>query len=347
MAAWHGLIVAGLLMTCCPARATPAVSSDQTPPTQEVHIASDPGVVLAGSLELPNGLAPCPVVVVVLGTGPWTRGGFADIRTRLRAHGIATLIYDKRGQGRSSGAFVDTLPAMERDVAAAVAFLRTRPGIDASKIALLGISQGAVAAPEVASHDPAIAAVVALSGPVGSRADNFLTIMRANLAAGGRNRVEQDHILAATAAWMEGRSRRAAATEIAGLRAAAVNGLAANGFTRAQGEQFAATLDTLVVLSMYEAAPDEALRELHAPALLLFGTADPIIAADASLANAQAALVRNPDAMVVAVPGADHGFATADGGRRAAKGDYSIDPTLPGVTRLVADWLIARLRPSA
>ncbi|MFX7156053.1 CocE/NonD family hydrolase, partial [Acinetobacter baumannii] len=79
---------------------------------------------------------------VIAGTGPWTRGGFSAIRQRLLESGIAALQYDKRGVGSSTGTFEDTIPVMERDVAAAVAFLRARPDIDPRRIALLGLSQG-------------------------------------------------------------------------------------------------------------------------------------------------------------------------------------------------------------
>ena len=145
---------------------------------EEVRIPSDPSVVLAATLQKPASASagPVPVAVLVAGTGPWTRGGLADIRVQLLAGGIATLDYDKRGQGRSTGTFVDTLPAMERDVAAAVAFLRTRRDIDVTRVALVGQSQGAVAVPIVASRDPGIAAVVMLSGPVGARGELFLSI---------------------------------------------------------------------------------------------------------------------------------------------------------------------------
>lgn len=101
-------------------------------------------------------------------------------------------MYDKRGLGQSTGTFVDTIPAMERDVAAAVAFLRKRGDIDSRRIALMGISQGAVAAPLVASRDPDIAAVVMLSGPVGRRGELFLGILRGHLGRAGKNPLQID-----------------------------------------------------------------------------------------------------------------------------------------------------------
>jgi acetyl esterase/lipase len=132
------------LMLCIGGPAVFAQAGGQSAPGEEVRFASDPGIMLAGTLETPRGVGagPFPVVVLISGTGPWTRGGWINIRARLLASGIAILQYDKRGLGQSTGAFVDTIPAMERDVAAAVAFLRTRRDIDPRRIALVGTSQG-------------------------------------------------------------------------------------------------------------------------------------------------------------------------------------------------------------
>jgi dienelactone hydrolase len=161
---------------------------------EEVRFPSDLGTVLAGSLESPSGKGPFPAVIIISGTGRWERGGWADIRARLLANGIAALMYDKRGVGRSTGTFIDTLPAMERDVAAAVAYLRTRPDVDPRRIALLGTSQGGVAAPVVAARDPAVAAVVMLSGPVGPRGELFLGILRSHLKGAGKNPAQIDKV---------------------------------------------------------------------------------------------------------------------------------------------------------
>lgn len=305
---------------------------------EEVRITSDPGTVLAATLAKPHdfGAGPFPVAVIIAGTGPWKRGGFADIRARLLDSGIATLEYDKRGQGQSTGAFVDTLPAMERDIAAAVAFLRTRRDIDAGRIALLGQSQGAVAAPVVASRDPGIAAVVMLSGPVGPRGELFLSILRANLAAAGKNPAGIERASVAVAGWMEARSRRAGAAETAGRRQAAVAAFGEIGLA----EGALAVLDNDVVLSMYEAAPDRALATIRAPVLAVYGSRDTIIAPSLSVSAAEAALGDNPDALVVAVPGMTHELtrAVADAGGRAGG-----DGTLPVVTDTVGAWLAKRL----
>jgi len=110
----------------------------------DVRIPSDPGVVLAGTLRLPRGRGPgpFPIAVTLVGSGPGGRRTYALLSDRLLADGIATLEYDKRGTGQSTGEFLDTIPLMGRDATAAVAWLRARPDIDGSRIALVGMSQG-------------------------------------------------------------------------------------------------------------------------------------------------------------------------------------------------------------
>ncbi|HEY0013471.1 MAG TPA: alpha/beta hydrolase [Allosphingosinicella sp.] len=328
-----------LLMLCIASPAVSARTADQAPPGEEVRFASDPGTMLAGTLETPRGFGagPFPVAVIVSGTGPWVRGGWVHIRARLLASGIATFMYDKRGLGASTGEFEDTIPAMERDVAAAAAFLRTRRDIDPRRIALMGISQGAVAAPLVASRDPGIAAVVMLSGPVGPRGELFLGILRANLASGGKSPADIAHASAAVGAWMEARSRGAAASEVAPLRQAAVSAFAAMGL----GAGALDVLDNPVVLSMYEVAPDRALRAVRAPVLAIYGSRDDIIAPELSYAAAVAALADNPDALIVAVPGMTHELTRAaplPPGQAAPE-----DGTMPVVTDTVGAWLARRL----
>lgn len=310
---------------------------------EEVRYPSDPDTVIAATLEKPPPANDrrLPVVVIISGTGPWTRGGWERMRTSLHAAGLATLVFDKRGLGQSTGTFVDTIPAMQRDVAAAVNFLRTRQDIDHRRIALMGISQGAVAAPVVAAEDPAIAAVVMLSGPVGPRGKLFLDILRGHLKSAGKTSVQVDRVAAAVSAWMEARSSVADASETADLRKAAVDAFAEVGFPQDQAENFVTALDDDVVLSMFDVAPDRALEKLRMPTLAIYGSKDDVIAPFLSIEAAAAALEANPDAIVVAVPNMTHELqrSTPATSNTTASGDG----TMPIVTELVANWLAKRL----
>jgi len=71
------------------------------------------------------------------------------------------LMIDPRGQGRSGGRAMDAGWYGDRDVAAAVTFLRRQRDVDPTRIAVLGLSMGGEEAIGAAAADPAIAAVVA------------------------------------------------------------------------------------------------------------------------------------------------------------------------------------------
>jgi fermentation-respiration switch protein FrsA (DUF1100 family) len=100
-------------------------------------------------------------------------------------------------------------------------------------------------------------------------------------------------------------------------------------------------LDNPVVLSMYEAAPSEALARIRVPVLAVFGSKDDVIAPELSVAAATTALAANPDALVVSVPGAKHELAPAVEESGAAKvgGDHMV----PVVVDIVGEWLTKRL----
>jgi alpha-beta hydrolase superfamily lysophospholipase len=132
---------------------------------------------LAGTLTVPKrGAPPFPAAVMITGSGlqdrdenlwPLVRGyrPFRQIAERLAEAGIAVLRVDDRGFGGSGGnAREATTEDFAGDVAAEVAWLRQRPGIDAARIALIGHSEGGLIAPMLAARDARIAAIVLMAG---------------------------------------------------------------------------------------------------------------------------------------------------------------------------------------
>ncbi|MDE1145189.1 MAG: alpha/beta hydrolase [Azospirillaceae bacterium] len=313
---------------------------------RDVRIPSDPGVTLAGRLRLPgrHGPGPFPVVILLNGSGPGRRGVFPRIEDRLLADGIATLDYDKRGVGESTGDFVDTLELMERDATAAVAYLRARPDVDGARIGFLGLSQGGVVGPGAAANDPRIAAIVMLAGPVGAKGTMFLDAMANTLAAGGMAADRIAPIIAAARTLMEARAAGASPTTAA--RQALLDAFIAAGWTPEQAGGALATLDTPVTLSMYLAPLDDVLAKVRAPVLAVYAGDDHIVSTPKSMAAAEVALRGNPDATVVELPGLDHVF------HEPGLGDISRLPVVPPAAAapemvdLVGRWLDARLRPA-
>jgi pimeloyl-ACP methyl ester carboxylesterase len=130
---------------------------------------------LAGTLTLPkNRTGPVPAVVTISGSGPQRRDAdvlpgyepFREIADALGRRGIAVLRLDDRGTGASTGDFAAATSAdFAYDVSTALAYLQTRPEIDASRLVLLGHSEGGLIAPMVAASDTSVAAIVLMAAP--------------------------------------------------------------------------------------------------------------------------------------------------------------------------------------
>jgi dienelactone hydrolase len=91
--------------------------------------------------------------------------GFADTLAR---RGITVVLLDFAGHGASTRPFDRAV--LDADLQVAVAHLRSLPGIDPARVALLGHSMGAGAVLRRAAADPRIAATVAISAGGGDAA---------------------------------------------------------------------------------------------------------------------------------------------------------------------------------
>jgi hypothetical protein len=97
---------------------------------------------------------------------PGRKGPQPHARMLIR-HGYGVLILDRRGEGESDG---DPNPFGwngDRDIKAAIAFLKTRPDVDPARIGGIGLSVGGELMLETASETPDLRAVV--SEGAGSR----------------------------------------------------------------------------------------------------------------------------------------------------------------------------------
>src|SRR5688572_19757459 len=127
----------------------------------------DDSLLLGGKLILPPGKGPFPAAVFVTGSDPDTREAWQVEARALAQHGVASLLYDKRGVGESSGASHDlaSWDDLAGDVEGAVKYLRARRDlIDPNRIGLIGQSQGTWIIAKVAARDPRIMFVVSISG---------------------------------------------------------------------------------------------------------------------------------------------------------------------------------------
>jgi pimeloyl-ACP methyl ester carboxylesterase len=124
---------------------------------------------LEGTLHLPSGKGPFPVLISVHGSGPGARGmPFYDQDKDLFVpEGIAVFLYDKRGFGKSTGLLqdFDGLHPLIEDVHEAIKAMRARPEINPKLVGLKGLSQGGWVATMAAAKDPELAFVISVAGP--------------------------------------------------------------------------------------------------------------------------------------------------------------------------------------
>ena len=123
-------------------------------------------IKLAGTLYKPRNDQPCPAVIAVhpASEGEQTSAFFDHLESELPKHGIAVLVFDRRGSGGSEGDFeTASFEDLADDVIAAMEYLQSRPDIDKTKIGLHGTSQGAWIAPIAAARKLEIAFIIAVS----------------------------------------------------------------------------------------------------------------------------------------------------------------------------------------
>ncbi len=110
-------------------------------------------VTLAGTLVLPEGSQLVPGYVFVQGRGYGSRRQFLAHAIEFARRGIASLVFDGRGRGKSGGD-PKTMTAEDRydDALAALNFLADQPRVDKDRLGMFGHSAGGWIVPMVAQR---------------------------------------------------------------------------------------------------------------------------------------------------------------------------------------------------
>lgn len=149
---------------------------------EEVLFTSRDGTKLTGTLYLPIGLRlPLPATVLIHGSGPQDRDGYASIiavmADALAASGRVVLAYDKRGSGGSDGDGARaSFDALADDAAAGMELLASRPEVESAHVGLGGSSQAGWVAARVVARGNRPADVLLLGA-----AGTALTVAEQNL----------------------------------------------------------------------------------------------------------------------------------------------------------------------
>lgn len=136
------------------------------------------------------------LVVLAHGSEDNDRYSFGPIPAVLAAKGFAVLAYDKRGTGESTG---DWRPAgleeLADDLIVGIRAASRRRDIDAGRIVVLGVSEGAWVAPLAASRFSGIKAIAALSGGARTKGDAYIHKTRREQEGAGASRATIDSAL--------------------------------------------------------------------------------------------------------------------------------------------------------
>ncbi len=321
------------------------------------------GIVLAGTLAVPQGKGPFPAAILVTGSGSHDRDEtmvghkpFLVIADFLARRGIAVLRVDDRGVGGSTGSKTQSNDHdMASDVRAGVAFLQHQPEINPRKIGLIGHSEGGLIAPLAAANTPAIAFVVLLAGPGVPGAqilhEQNTLILRslhadpALIAWSTQQQTQTFAILQSTPdntkakAKLDALLKKSLATMPAEMQPHSAEYKAS---FKAQEQ----TVLTPWFRGFLASRPAPVLAQVRCPVLALGGSKDMQVPARESLAAIVHALEAggNKDVTVREMPGLNHLFQTASTGTIAEYGQ--IEETFsPAALKVIGDWIIRRTLP--
>jgi hypothetical protein len=269
---------------------------------------------LSGMLTIPAGPGPFPAVVLLSDAGPHDRDGtvgefaplgmLADYLTR---RGVAVLRFDDRGAGKSGGTPASTVADLVSDAQAGLNFLRTRPEIDLAHLGLVGHGEGGNVALLAAAQPLPPAFVVAMAA----------------YGLPGREIVVQQQAttlrtLGTEAAQIEAATKRQQAmleiirqtSDNAQAQAIVANMLKQNNsaIDNATAQSSAAEMTSPHYRYFLAFNPVEKLTAVSCPVLLLNGTADLTINAEANMTALSKGLKLNKNVTAKKLPGVNHLF---------------------------------------
>lgn len=303
-------------------------------PTEHEMLIDWRGVRLAGSLHLPPGGDPAPVVLMMQGSGPSDRhsnGYFLPIRETFLRRGIATFAFDKPGCGASTGDWRDHALEGRADQALGVLdALHAHPALDARRVGVWGQSQGGWLAQMIAARDSSLVFAVSNSGPsIGVEAQDLYGCEHSMRAEGRPEPEISDALSFMRSAHYEARRGTGyAEVEDKLLRYARQEPWYGYATVEDQGDW---ELTSRFVQEAYD--PRETLARIKCPYLAIYGGLDVLVPAWQSAEETGRALreAQNDDAMVAVFPTGDHRIHDVVTGAFAA-----------GYLDLLGDWTARR-----
>lgn len=295
------------------------------------------GVALVGTLTLPR-TAAAPLVIGVHGAEGGTRQFhlFRHLESALPPAGIATLVFDRRGEGESGGDRATTnYKLFAADVRAWMRLCASDDRIDPARIGLWGISQGGWIAPLAATGSPAPACLVAVSAAGVTPGAQMAFATRALLREAGYGDDAVEQMLTLRRAMDELSHGRMTVSDAQRLLDSVID---EPWFELAFVPSDASLIDESWAEEMeFDIRP--ALRSLNMPVLLFFGEHDRWIPVAESADVWRSTLGADADLTVASLPGTGHAATFAnDPSDWLEHGPVSLD-----YERTLVDWLRDRL----
>jgi uncharacterized protein len=304
--------------------------------SEEVRLETG-GVELVGTLTLPRTDGAAPVVIGVHGAEGGTRGFhlFRHLQSTLPPAGIATLVFDRRGEGESGGHVNSGYEQFAEDVRAWIRLCGADERIDPERIGLWGISQGGWIAPLAAAGSVAPRFLVAVSAAGVTPGAQMGFATRALMREAGHGDDAVEDMLRLRRAMDELSQGRMSVSDAQVHLDSAVD---EPWFELAFVPPDASLIDASWAEEMeFDIRP--ALRSLNLPVLLFFGEHDRWIPVVESADVWRRELGADADLTVVSLPGTGHAatFATDPS-------DWLEDgPISPDYERVLLTWLRERL----
>jgi len=130
-------------------------------PYEDVAFMSEDGVSLKGWLVKPaHTRFLFPAVIICHGVGA-NKSDFAELAAFLSQRGYFVLLFDFRAHGESGGSRTSLGYHEQKDIIAALGFLRTRTEVDSKRIGIYGFSMGGSAAILAAARSNGFRALIA------------------------------------------------------------------------------------------------------------------------------------------------------------------------------------------
>lgn len=298
-----------------------AMEQNLTDETVEIQVSQG---TLKGTLVLPETTKPCPVVLIIAGSGPTDRNGNqlygnlnADylkmLADGLKQHGIASLRYDKRGVGESRAFFnqqeIDVhFDDFVEDAIACINQLRRDKRF--SKVIIAGHSEGALIGTIAAERQP-VDGLICIAGIGNTVQDTILRQIHDN----------NPELYQASADIVKSLNK--------GIHVEIIKPEVLNLLFRPSVQPF------LISEFRYNASTE--ISRVKAPILLIQGTHD----LQVQVADAEALKRANPNAKLVIIDGMNHVLKSVGADIQSNCAAYSnpslplAEPLIPAITDFV------------